>query len=97
MFVALRSPAQWLHKISTYIDRGMKQFICVGLIRVIAQQLSRELALRERALARHASADIQARVGTLDEVASEFEVWSVATAEGIEQLMNALCKLSPTP
>jgi malonyl CoA-acyl carrier protein transacylase len=49
MFVALRSPAQWLHKISTYIDRGMKQFICVGLIRVIAQQLSRERTLRERA------------------------------------------------
>lgn len=97
MRVALRSPVQWLHTISTLIDRGVRRFICLGPSRAIAQQLSRELALRERAQARHASPDIQARVGTLDEEASEFEVWSVATAEGIEQLTNALRKLSPTP
>lgn len=47
--------------------------------------------------AHHASPDIQARLATLDEQASEFEVWSVATAEGTEQLMNALRKLSSTP
>ena len=90
MFVVFRSPVQWLHTISTHIDRGIKQVICVGPIRVIAQQFSRARTLRERAQTRHASPDIQARLGPLDEEASEFEVWSIDTVTGIEQLTNAL-------
>ena len=68
----------------------MKQFICIGPIRVIAQQFSRARTLRERAQTRHASPDIQARLGPLDEEASEFEVWSIDNVTGIEQLTNAL-------
>jgi len=53
--------------------------------------------LRERAQTRHASPDIQARLGPLDEEASEFEIWSIANAKGIEQLTKTLRKLSSTP
>ena len=103
MFVVFRSPVQWLHTISTHIDRGIKQVICVGPIRVIAQQLSRELGLREQARVKAAGPHALARRGTLDAETSEFEVWSIATAEGVRivtshqlhQLVSAVRGLSP--
>lgn len=93
--VALSSPVRWLDTISTLVHHGVKRFVCLGPSRAIAQQLSRELALRDRAQAMQASPDIQARAGTLDEEASQFEVWSITTAEGMEQFANALRTLPP--
>lgn len=80
---ALCKPVRWLQTIDTLVEQGVRRFVCLGPGRAIAQQLSKEMALRERAMARCADAGARARQGTLDADESMFEVWSVATAEGV--------------
>jgi len=81
--IALNTPVCWLKTIDTLVSQGVKRFVCLGPGRTIAQQLSRELGLREQARVKAAGPHALARKGTLDEEASEFEVWSIATAEGV--------------
>ncbi|WFD21445.1 [acyl-carrier-protein] S-malonyltransferase [Malassezia equina] len=95
--IALNKPVCWLKTIDTLVSQGVKRFVCLGPGRTIAQQLSRELGLREQARVKAAGPHALARKGTLDEEASEFEVWSIATAEGLNQLVSAVRGLSPAP
>ncbi|WFD18429.1 [acyl-carrier-protein] S-malonyltransferase [Malassezia caprae] len=87
--VALNAPIRWLKTIDTLVSQGVKRFVCLGPGRTIAQQLSRELGLREQARVKAAGPHALARKGTLDEEASEFEVWSIATTDGLNQLVSA--------
>ena len=87
--VALSTPVRWLNSIDTLVKEGARRFVCLGPSRAIAQQLSRELALRERAQGRDGLAGNCAD----DPESLAFEVWSVATAEGVEQLVSSLRSL----
>ncbi|SHO76453.1 Uncharacterized protein MSYG_0791 [Malassezia sympodialis ATCC 42132] len=93
--ISLNTPVCWLKTIDTLVSQGVKRFVCLGPGRTIAQQLSRELGLREQARVKAAGPHALARRGTLDEETSEFEVWSIATAEGLHQLVSAVRGLSP--
>ncbi|KOS13277.1 malonyl -acyl carrier protein transacylase [Malassezia pachydermatis] len=93
--VALSEPVRWLDTINTLVQQGVQRFVCLGPGRAIAQQLSKELALRERAQ-RRKNPGQQQTAGTLDDEPSPFEVWSVTTAEGVAQLVTALQKVPPT-
>mgnify|MGYP001507487960 FL=1 len=81
----LNLPVNWLESIQTLLEQGVQRFVCLGPGRTIAQQLSKELAFRER----HASTS-QTELSAYMNEQSDYEVWSVSTAEGVQQLVQAL-------
>ncbi|WFD42217.1 [acyl-carrier-protein] S-malonyltransferase [Malassezia psittaci] len=94
---ALDSPVHWIDTISRLVGNGVQRFICLGPGRACAHQLSKELACYEKSMADSAGPNAKALVGTLDEPPSEFEVWSVSTSQGMEQLVKTLEKTTRIP
>ncbi|WFD36806.1 [acyl-carrier-protein] S-malonyltransferase [Malassezia cuniculi] len=78
---ALSTPVRWLDTINTLIDQGVRRFVCLGPGRALAHLLSKELAYRERHLRGNESLD------------TDFEVWSIATANDVHLLVNSLRRL----
>lgn len=87
---SLDMPVRWIDAISTLVHENVRRFICLGPGRACAHQLSKELAYYEKSFADASGASSKALEGTLDEPPSEFEVWSVSTAQGVR-----VCYLPP--
>lgn len=78
---SLSTPVRWLDTINTLVENGVRRFVCLGPGRALAHLLSKELAYRERFKADNHSLD------------TDFEVWSIATAQDVHMLVNSLRRL----
>lgn len=85
---ALDAPVHWVQSINTLVEQGVRRFVCLGPGRACAHQLSKELAYYEKSL----GSDMNDKSSN-----SEFEVWSVSTTQGMEQLASALRRVPPAP